>query len=77
MLAASAGGVMRVWESGNWTCEKWTNASDARCQAACWSPAGDFLLFALHGDPALYYLSFRGNSTAGKHTWKVCRVIVM
>jgi aladin len=55
---------MRVWETEMWTCEKWTNSS-GRCQAACWSPDGEFLLFALHGDHALYYLGFHGNNTAG------------
>ena len=64
VFAATVGNVMRVWETENWTCEKWTNVS-GRCQAACWSPAGDFLLFALHGDPALYYLCFHGNNSGG------------
>ena len=30
-------------------------------QAACWSDAGEMLLFALEGDPSLYYISFHGN----------------
>ena len=64
VFVASVGNVMRVWETEKWTCEKWTNAS-GRCQAACWSPRGDFLLFALHGDHALYYLCFHGDNTAG------------
>lgn len=58
VLAASTSSVFRVWETQNWTCDKWTNAS-SRCKAACWSPSGDVLVFALEGDPSLYYLSFR------------------
>ena len=66
VFAASVGGVMRVWETGTWTCEKWSSpAHSACCQAACWSPAGDFLLFCLHGDHSLYYLCFHGNNTSG------------
>ena len=67
VFAASVGNVMRVWETAMWTCEKWTNSS-GRCQAACWSPDGEFLLFALRGDHALYYLGFHGSNTAGTHT---------
>ena len=37
-------------------------------QAACWSPKGDVLLFALEDDPALYYLSFRGYELAAGST---------
>lgn len=65
VFAASVSNVMRVWETENWTCEKWINASSSRCQAACWSPSGDFLIFSLHGDHNLYYLCFHGNNTAG------------
>ena len=64
VLAASVGGVIRVWETENWTCEKWNGMGTGRCQAACWSPLGDFLLFALSGDHTLYYIGFHGNDTA-------------
>ena len=37
-------------------------------QAACWSPKGDVLIFALEDDPSLYYLSFRGYELAAGST---------
>lgn len=37
-------------------------------QAACWSPKGDVLIFALEDDPSLYYLSFRGYGLAAGST---------
>lgn len=60
VFAASVESVFRVWETQNWTCEKWTNFN-GRCKTSCWSKNGDILLFALEGDPALYYISFHGN----------------
>ena len=68
VFAASVGGVMRIWEMESWTCEKWTTPGwgSGRCQAACWSPEGDFLVFSLSGDHALYYLCYRGNNTGMK-----------
>eukprot|EP00731_Ephydatia_muelleri_P007900 Em0004g238a len=63
VLAASTSSVFRVWESQSWTCDKWTNSS-SRCKAACWSPSGETMVFALEGDPSLYYLLFRGEEIA-------------
>lgn len=59
VLTTSTMSVFRVWETRNWTCDKWTNAS-SRCRAACWSPNGETMVFALERDPSLYYLLFKG-----------------
>ena len=34
-------------------------------QASCWSPNGQYLMFAMEGDPSLYYLNFPTNDTVG------------
>lgn len=54
--------LCRVWETTQWTCEKWTNLA-GRCKASCWSPNGQYLMFAMEGDPSLYYLNFPTNDT--------------
>ena len=35
------------------------------CKCACWSPGGDMLVFALEGDPSLYYLRFGDEASSG------------
>lgn len=42
-------------------------------QSGCWSNGGDMLLFALEGDPSLYYISFHGSeATSGLSTAIKC-----
>ena len=37
-----------------------------KCQAACWSPSGDVLLFTTEHEPIIYYLTFRGMADESK-----------
>ncbi|XP_072179131.1 aladin-like [Diadema setosum] len=57
LFASSPSQVFRVWETKSWSCEKWTQLS-GRCQSACWSPNGRFLLFCTEGEPAIFCLNF-------------------
>lgn len=71
VLSATPSSLFRVWETQTWTCEKWSNLAGA-CQAACWSPDGKILVFAVADEPALYSLQFqnvddgRRNATVAK-----------
>ena len=57
--------ICRVWETHNWTCEKYTKLV-GHCQAACWSPDGKILLFCTDQEPFIYSLSFaETNSVIG------------
>ncbi|XP_053750765.1 aladin isoform X3 [Panthera pardus] len=57
VLATTPSAVFRVWEAQMWTCERWPTLS-GRCQAGCWSPDGNRLLFTVLGEPLIYSLSF-------------------
>jgi aladin len=61
LMSSTVSKFFRVWETQMWTCEKYTNLSN-RCQAACWSPDGQALVFAVRGEPCLYSLLFTGQS---------------
>ncbi|XP_065896924.1 aladin-like [Dysidea avara] len=55
VFAAMPTPMFRLWECNKWSCEKWSNLS-GRCIAASWSPAGDYLLFAMERDHFVYYV---------------------
>eukprot|EP00117_Sycon_ciliatum_P036021 scpid66854/ scgid27181/ Aladin; Adracalin len=57
LLTATPSPLFRVWETRCFTCERWSNLA-GRVTAACWSPDGNVLVFAMADDPALYYLTF-------------------
>ncbi|XP_046847246.1 aladin-like isoform X2 [Xenia sp. Carnegie-2017] len=57
VFVSTESSLIRVWETQKWTCEKWTNLA-SKCQAACWSPDGRFLVFSVLERKSLYYLKF-------------------
>ncbi|XP_041479263.1 LOW QUALITY PROTEIN: aladin-like [Lytechinus variegatus] len=73
LFASSPSQVFRVWETRTWTCEKWTQLS-GRCQSACWSPDGRFLLFCTENEPAIFALNFihSGSKTGGAESAIKC-----
>ena len=52
-----------MWETHNWTCEKYTKLV-GHCQAACWSPDGKMLLFCTDQESFIYSLSFAQTNSA-------------
>lgn len=71
VFTATPSSLFRVWETQTWTCEKWSNLAGA-CQAACWSPDGKILVFAVADEPALYSLQFQ-NIDDGRHNATVAK----
>lgn len=61
LFAATPSSLFRVWETHFWTCEKWTKLT-SRCQAACWSSDGAYLIFANKEESVLYLVSFEPSS---------------
>ncbi|XP_064613743.1 aladin-like [Liolophura sinensis] len=57
VFAATPSAVFRVWETGTWSCEKWTGMA-GRCQAACWNKDGSVLLLATENEPFIYSVTF-------------------
>ncbi|KAL5007306.1 hypothetical protein ScPMuIL_016112 [Solemya velum] len=57
VFAATPSHIFRVWETTHWSCEMWSYSS-GRCVAACWSPDGNILLFAIENEPVIYSLIF-------------------
>ncbi|XP_078064693.1 aladin, partial [Mustelus asterias] len=57
VLAATPSAIFRVWETRNWTCERWPTLH-GRCQTGCWSPDGTRLLFTVEGESVIYLLTF-------------------
>ncbi|KAH9503246.1 hypothetical protein Btru_068553 [Bulinus truncatus] len=49
--------MFRVWETKQWQWENWSNLTGP-CTAACWSPGGSVLIFAMDGESALYAVRF-------------------
>ncbi|XP_077978490.1 aladin-like [Glandiceps talaboti] len=62
VFAGTPSSVIRVWETQTWSCERWSNIS-GRCQSACWSPAGDVLLFTVTEEHVIYSLTFHENKS--------------
>eukprot|EP01137_Pigoraptor_chileana_P012732 Opistho-2@65405 len=59
VFAASDSGAFRVWETQNWTCDRWAPTPGAgRCKTAAWSPNGRVILFAFERSPRVYALTF-------------------
>jgi aladin len=56
----------RVWDTAQWTPERWTIAS-GHVQTACWSPCGSILLFATSEEPIIYSLTFCQRETVFQH----------
>ncbi|KAH9370643.1 hypothetical protein HPB48_008745 [Haemaphysalis longicornis] len=57
LFAASPKSVLRVWDTKAWQFDRWSS-QQGRCQAACWSPDGRWLLCSFAERPALYALGF-------------------
>ncbi|XP_065840061.1 aladin-like isoform X2 [Oscarella lobularis] len=57
LFAATTSSLFRVWETRNWTCEKWSNMSN-RCNCGCWSSDGQAFIFSISGEASIYCLRF-------------------
>ncbi|GFG30807.1 hypothetical protein Cfor_04300 [Coptotermes formosanus] len=66
VFAATTGIIFRVWDTAQWTPERWTIAS-GHVQTACWSPCGSILLFATSEEPIIYSLTFCQRETVFQH----------
>ncbi|KAK8756282.1 hypothetical protein V5799_001015 [Amblyomma americanum] len=64
LLAAAPQSLLRVWGTGHWQFDRWST-QQGRCQAACWSPDGRWLLCSFANRPAVYALSFPDPSKQG------------
>uniref|UniRef100_A0A0B7A6Y9 Aladin seven-bladed propeller domain-containing protein n=1 Tax=Arion vulgaris TaxID=1028688 RepID=A0A0B7A6Y9_9EUPU len=58
LFTSTLSSLFRVWETKNWHSEIWSNLT-GQCVAACWSPDGTVLIFAMEGDSSLYGVRFR------------------
>ncbi len=58
LYAASTGPSFRVWDTRNWTAQRWALPSGC-VSAAAWSPDGLTLLVALADSPRLFALHVR------------------
>ncbi|XP_022099900.1 aladin-like isoform X2 [Acanthaster planci] len=58
LFAATPSKMFRVWETKTWSCEKWLDLL-GHCQAACWSPDSNMLLFCTENKPIIYALGFK------------------
>lgn len=65
LFAASPKSVLRVWDTRQWQFDRWST-QQGRCQAACWSPDGRWLLCTFAERPALYALGFPPPPTAAE-----------
>ena len=61
LFTAGLSTSFRIWNPINYTSEKWTNLV-SRCNSACWSPDGSFLLFTCEDNSLLYLLKFINNN---------------
>lgn len=57
IFSATPAPTFRVWDTFKWNCDSWSTLA-GRCQAACWSPDGTVLLFAVKGESVIYSLTF-------------------
>lgn len=57
LFSATVGGVFRVWDTKQWTPERWCVKSGT-VQSAAWSPCGLHLLFVTTEDQFIYALKF-------------------
>ncbi|XP_038044503.1 aladin-like isoform X2 [Patiria miniata] len=73
LFAATPSKMFRVWETRMWSCERWLDLS-SRCQAACWSPDSNTLLFCTENEPIIYGLGFKdiGMTTGGARAAVQC-----
>ncbi|XP_039271464.2 aladin-like [Styela clava] len=62
VLAATPSSSFRIFETGLWTNERWSNLA-GRVQCACWNPKGTTLLFALTGDSHIYCVKFSNSQS--------------
>jgi len=65
LFCATPGSTFRVWNTENWSCDRWTvGGGKGRVSAACWSPDSSQLIFATTEEPVLYSVSFQGDGEA-------------
>ncbi|XP_059148729.1 aladin-like [Physella acuta] len=57
LFTATPSPHFRVWDTKGWLSENWYNLS-GHCTAACWSPDGKVLVFAMEKNSALYAVRF-------------------
>ena len=57
LFASTLSKVVRVWETKEWTGERWTIPTGP-CQDACWNPTGTLLLAAVAGSSELWTFAF-------------------
>jgi hypothetical protein len=57
LFASTLSKVVRVWETKEWTGERWTIPTGP-CQDACWNPTGTLLLCAVAGSSELWTFAF-------------------
>lgn len=57
LFSATVGGVFRVWDTENWTPERWT-VKGGTIQSVAWSPCSKHLLFVTTEDQLIYALKF-------------------
>lgn len=61
LLSVNQSQTFRVWETMQWTCEKWADLNGT-CSNACWSSCGSYLLFTVACEPIIYYVHFDSKS---------------
>ncbi|KAG6458233.1 aladin [Manduca sexta] len=72
VFAATSSIIFRVWDTKNWTPERWC-ARGCRVVAACWGPE-NILLFAAKGEPMVYALTNTG-LLSGSQTSKAVPIL--
>nr|CAD7593596.1 unnamed protein product [Timema genevievae] len=55
LFSATTGTTFRVWDTSQWTADRW-NVISGRVQTACWSPCGSVVLFCTTTEPLIYSL---------------------
>jgi len=67
LITSTETDIFRVWETSNWSCEKWADLN-GKCTNACWSSDGTVLLFTVENEPFIYAINFYPNKGSNYNT---------